>query len=247
MFLELLGSRKPILFVEGNKGSLDYFLYGKLYPARTIVPCGSCEHVLHATVSFRELTSLHSNDCRGLVDFDGLTADEITRLQQNGVEVVPVGHVENLFLLEPVLTELTKILALDEQATVAAAKTKVFQLLTNHKERVVSELAARELEGVFRRFDAKARGKAALRAAFQNTHAGVDPSIIYERWESTINAVIADETYHEALKYYRNKGLADELGSIFRTPIRELILRKIRSNEGTEILAAMKGVLPQIT
>lgn len=247
MFLELLGSRKPILFVEGDKGSLDYFLYGKIYPARTVVPCGPCDHVIHATASFRAITSLHSNECQGLVDFDGGTTDEITHLQQNGVEVVPVGHVENLFLLEPVVVQLARVLALDEQATLAAVKAKVFQLLSNHRELVVSQLTARELEGIFRRFDATARGKIALQTAFQNAYSGVDPKAVYERWDDAIGRVITDQVYHDALKYYRNKGLVYEVGFIFQTNVRDFVLRKIRTNEGADILAAMRSALPQIT
>ena len=39
---EIMGSRKPVLFVEGEKGSLDYKIYSKLYDKFTIIPLKSC-------------------------------------------------------------------------------------------------------------------------------------------------------------------------------------------------------------
>lgn len=52
LLLNLLGSRKPILFVEGDKSSLDHFVYRHLYPEETVIPCGGCSHVIQATLSF---------------------------------------------------------------------------------------------------------------------------------------------------------------------------------------------------
>ena len=39
MLLALIGSRKPILFVEGDRGSWDSFLFSRIYPDFTVVPC----------------------------------------------------------------------------------------------------------------------------------------------------------------------------------------------------------------
>ena len=41
LLLEVMGSRRPVLFVEGDHSSLDYFIYGKVFPEHTVVPCGS--------------------------------------------------------------------------------------------------------------------------------------------------------------------------------------------------------------
>jgi ATPase subunit of ABC transporter with duplicated ATPase domains len=48
LFLEILGSKKPILFIEGDKGSLDVKIYQNFYENFTIIPCGSCEKVIQA-------------------------------------------------------------------------------------------------------------------------------------------------------------------------------------------------------
>ena len=44
----ILGSRKPILFVEGEQGSLDLAFYRACYPGWTVVSRGGCEAVIHS-------------------------------------------------------------------------------------------------------------------------------------------------------------------------------------------------------
>ena len=167
MMLELLGSRKPILFVEGDKGSLDYFVYGKLYPKWTIVPCGSCDRVIHATASFSAMSGLHSNKCCGLVDADARSLEAASKLKASNVEVLPFAEIENLFLIEAVICFAAKTLSLDEATTVASVQQRILELLAANRDSVVSSLVANELEGAFREFDACASGKVALVAAFK--------------------------------------------------------------------------------
>jgi hypothetical protein len=70
LLLEVMGSRQPVRFVEGDRGSLDLFIYGLIFPGECVVPCGSCELVIHSTTSFAGMSELHHNACRGLVDND---------------------------------------------------------------------------------------------------------------------------------------------------------------------------------
>jgi len=84
ILLQILGSRKPILFTEGKEGSLDCFLFSYLYPEFTVVPCGGCEQVIHNTCAFAKLNHLHHLECRGIVDRDHRTDDEVAYL---------VGHL----------------------------------------------------------------------------------------------------------------------------------------------------------
>jgi len=41
LYLEVLGSRKPVLFIEGDNSSIDYELYEQVYFDRTLKPLGS--------------------------------------------------------------------------------------------------------------------------------------------------------------------------------------------------------------
>jgi energy-coupling factor transporter ATP-binding protein EcfA2 len=246
MFLEILGSRKPILFIEGNKASLDYFVYGKTYPAWTAIPIESCEQVIHATTSFDKLRDLHANTCRGIVDFDSRTAEDVGRLEKAGVAVLQFAELENVFLTEPVLRLVAKRLAL-ENGVIDAAKERVFTLLHEHRERVVSRLTARELEFSFQQFDARALGASALTAGFRKVFDVINPEKVFAHWDEIIGEVIDKRDYNGALKYYNNKGLASELGAIFKMPIVPFILRLLQTREADDLLSAVQSALPKIS
>ena len=49
---EILGSRKPILFVEGEKNSFDTQLYSAVYPNYHVIGCGGCSQVIMRTKAF---------------------------------------------------------------------------------------------------------------------------------------------------------------------------------------------------
>lgn len=107
----VLGSRKPVLFVEGAAGSLDVAVYRRVYAEWTVLPLGGCEHVLHAVVSFNANGALHRLRCAGVVDGDNCPQEgDHRRLAARGVFALPVAEIENLFVLPPVVRVLAHYL-----------------------------------------------------------------------------------------------------------------------------------------
>lgn len=246
MLFEMLGSRKPVLFVEGDKGSLDHFIYSKTYPDWTIIPAGSCEQVIHATVSFTRLKTLHSNTCKGVIDFDARAGSDITRVNELGVEILDFAEIENVLLSEPVLRVLSKKLSHEEEKIVATVKQRVLKLLEEHQDRVASRLAAAELETAFRHFDANAVGAAALTASFRNAIDKINPTSVHAKWTREIRRVTEQQDYAAALKLYNNKGLAAEAGSLLMTPLVPYVLRVAQTKDSADLVSAIQSVLPKI-
>ncbi|MBD5572734.1 ATP-binding protein [Clostridium botulinum] len=59
LLLEILGTRKNVLFVEGKKDSLDYSLYQHFYSDYSVIPCESCIKVMESTKALRKHNHLH--------------------------------------------------------------------------------------------------------------------------------------------------------------------------------------------
>ena len=102
----ILGSRRPVLFVEGDGGSLDLAVYRACYPNFTILPRGGCEQVIHAVRTMRANSTLTRVTCAGLVDADSRSPDDVQRLFEMGILVLPVAEIENLFALPTVATAI---------------------------------------------------------------------------------------------------------------------------------------------
>ena len=246
LLLEVMGSRRPILFVEGDRDSLDYFIYGKAFPEHTVVPCGSCELVVHSVRSFTQMPSLHHNKCGGLVDNDGRSEADIKMLNGLGIAVLPVALVENLFLIESILAIAAERLGHNPDETVAKVKDRVFDILNANIVRVISNLTRMEIEVGLRRFGKGGDGAEALEAAYKGACAAIDPAAIYAKWEKEVARVSSEKDYPAALRYYKNKGLVSEASRVFGVSFQEQVMRWLRGRDSASLVAALRAAIPEI-
>ena len=94
----ILGSRKTVLFVEGNdSSSLDLPLYNALFPGVSVVPRGGCAEVLRAVKGIRGSVHLHQVQAFGLIDRDERPDDEVRRLAKESVHALDVHSAEALY------------------------------------------------------------------------------------------------------------------------------------------------------
>ncbi len=110
LMLALVGTRKPILFIEGDAiHSLDARLYTLIFADYTVRPLASCNKVIEATRAFGDLEALHHLRGRGIVDRDRRTEREVEYLRGKNILVPEVAEIENLFLLESVIKIMAEI------------------------------------------------------------------------------------------------------------------------------------------
>ena len=105
----ILGSRRPVLFVEGESNSLDVAIYRCCYPNWTVIPRGSCAEVIHSTVTMRRNASLSRVKCCGIVDADNFDHENKDYLGKLGVAILPVSEIENVVLLPEVARAILKV------------------------------------------------------------------------------------------------------------------------------------------
>ena len=225
LLLNVLGSRKPILFVEGEKGSLDHFVYRHLYPEETVIPCGGCSHVIHATQSFAALKHLHIMECRGIVDRDNRSENEFRSLKTQGINVLRVSEVENLFLTEEVLLAVATYLKRDDAIEILTKiKALIFEIFTSQKERLISALVTTEIENQVKDFHSKAQGVKEIKAAFETAFNSENIATNYEIIQNEVENAIAEKDYRKVLEVFDSKGLLlGRVGPFFGMKSKEFI------------------------
>jgi predicted ATPase len=67
LVIGLIGNRKPVLFVEGNRSGLDYAVYSLAYPDWQVVPVGGCKQVIESVKAFRATPQIHSYQARRML------------------------------------------------------------------------------------------------------------------------------------------------------------------------------------
>lgn len=144
--LAILGGRRKLLFIEGDKHSLDLRLYGLLFPDWTLSSLGGCDQVMRAVGGLRESRSHHWVHARGVVDGDGRTEEEKSSLHAQGILALPVNEVESLYysavVLKAVATGQADAMGESVDALLQAARTVALQAL---REPGVIERLAKDL------------------------------------------------------------------------------------------------------
>ncbi|MDE0682531.1 MAG: AAA family ATPase [Candidatus Poribacteria bacterium] len=95
--LDILGSRRRVLFLEGTTKSLDLPLYSTLFPDLSVIPKGSCNDVIRAVKGLWGSREFHHVEAFGLIDRDDRPEDEIEKLSEDNVFVLDVCSAEALY------------------------------------------------------------------------------------------------------------------------------------------------------
>lgn len=247
LLLEILGSRKPVLLVEGTAGGSDERLYRTLYPEHHVLAFGSCGEVIHATASCRRLKERGqmSVDAAGLIDRDGRSDEELATLAAMGVKALEWAEIENLLVAEAVLGHVAEALHRDGVQDVAAIKERVLEKFSQDAERITSELAGRELDGTIRGWGWKHPDGASLEQSLRAHLDAIDTSEVIARWRSQISLIIEGRDYVSALRLYPNKGLWACAGQVMGiSKYGDFVLRRMASREGFPLVAELRRLVP---
>ncbi|WP_236394168.1 AAA family ATPase, partial [Pseudomonas gessardii] len=252
----LLGSRRPILFVEGNSNSLDTAVYRCAYPEWTVMPRGSCQDVIHAVVTLRANNAFTRITCAGIIDADGYEADDIAHFAQRGVAVLPVSEIENLFLLPDVTREIAmgEHLAPEEvDSRIAALHDDLLTMAGQPPaiEQVVRMYCLRRIDMLLKKTDLSAQPSIEqMSAAYQQQTQSLDVLAIAQERRAKINEAIASRNIPMLLSLIDNKGMlakaASRLKNTGRGPFEAWLTRVLLNNKEPGLVGALRRALPEI-
>lgn len=243
LLIEVLGSRKPVVFVEGENGSYDVSFYREVLPNHLVIPRGSCTQVIQSVKALKENTQIHHLDVYGLIDRDRRVEQEIQALEKDSIFVLSVAEVENLFCTQEILEIVSKRLARDPVADFTRVSSFVFKRLQDELETQVSLRAASEIKFRLNNFDEKAKGSDQLSTALQTLVGGIDVGSIYSDSEAEFKKVLAENDYEGLLGLYNRKSLSAQVSNalgLANGSLPEFVVRLVRDDCRSEIIQAVR-------
>jgi ABC-type dipeptide/oligopeptide/nickel transport system ATPase component len=251
----ILGSRRPILFVEGQSGSLDQAIYRVCYPSWTIIPRGSCEEVVHAVVTMRANAALTRVTCAGLVDADAYAKDETDFLDNHGIAVLPVSEIENLFLLPTVVEAIASgegYKGNDLKTKITSVYDELFQQASDATIQlpIVMRYCRRRIDRTLKKIDLSSAASVPelVKAYAENTRT-LDVSALAKLAEESIAKAIASRDAPGLLRWYDNKGvlaIACKAKNTTRALFEQWITRVLLNNSAPAVSEAIKKTLPNL-
>ena len=252
----ILGSRKPVLFVEGQQGSLDLAFYRACYPGLTVIPRGGCQDVIHSVATMRRNATLTRVTCAGLVDADGRDADDRAHLGGLGVSVLPVAEIENLLLLPDVarvILEKNDFASSALEQKLAEVKAAVFAdaAVPANVNEVVLGYVRRRVDQMLKRIDFSTdKSVASLTTSYAVQTGALDIPKIAANIEKAITDAIAADDLPALLAIYDRKrpllAIAAKLRTGHVADFTSWVTRAIQSKDDDRLRLAVEAVLPAI-
>lgn len=243
LLIEILGSRKPAVFVEGENGSYDVSLYRAVLSNYLVIPSGSCTQVIQMVKALRSNQQFHHMDVFGVIDRDRRIDTEIQALAQQGVYTLNVAEVENLFCVPEVLSIVSQRLMRNSEADQESVKDFVINRISSELENQISMRVASEIKFQLNFFDEKAKGLEALKGALQSLITDISIDELYEESRALFTNAVEGKDYLLALRLYNRKSLASQVSKhlgLAHGELAELVVRLANSDSRALIKEAIK-------
>ena len=248
ILLEVVGSRKPVIFIEGEKGSLDHDIYSLAYPSHTLKPIGSCQKVIEATKSFNEINDVHSLECIGIIDRDHRDEDQISFLEQRNIYCPLVAEVENLFLIEELLLKVADSFGVEnsEQA-IDRIKSFVISKFDENIEEFASKRVSHTVDSKLKRFDGSAIGIDALKNSLDSLNNEIDIDALYSESIDYAKGLVSAGDYDSIIKVFNHKGIVKQVGGFFDVKPASFVKKSkhLLSDESNGLIDIMRSHLPR--
>lgn len=214
LFVDLIGTRKPVLFIEGDaRHSIDTRLYPLVFPDCTVRPLGSCDKVIETTRTFNDLKNMHHLESRGVVDRDRRTDPEVEYLRRKSVMVPDVAEVENLFLLEDVMRAMARNRRRNPDKVAARVKeTVIDEFRRRFDEQALQHVRHRVKRMVECKIDARFSCITAMEAHLRSLINMLQPRAQYNELRSEFQNYINHRDYAGILKVFNHKPMLGECG-----------------------------------
>lgn len=261
----ILGSRKPILFVEGNGKSLDITTYRNCYPEWTVIPKGACKDVIQAVSSLQKLNEdmpLLNLKCAGIVDRDTREQSEIDYLNSLNIKVLPVSEIENLFSLSLIAEEILKIEGFSDSElnkNLSAFKSNLLDFIRedlsgDKLEQFIIKRVQRKIDAYLKKIDlseSKNSNNLKEQLILKINHLSEKE---IEAWildlKREIQQCLFENDIDKLLEFYENKGLLSKTASLLRgtnnkNKFEQWLIRQLKIQD-SNLLQVLKQTLPSL-
>ncbi|ENY3129445.1 DUF4435 domain-containing protein [Vibrio cholerae] len=249
LLLELMGNRRTVIFVEGEKGGKDHSIYQSIFRNHNVVPRNGCQKVIDSVKAMSINKSFHHINVFGIIDRDYRTEHEIEGLKNQGVFAIDVAEIENILLNESTLRVVAENQHLDPDEVVNKSLAIAKKMLQTDLKRQISLRTCCAIENQLSRINNKAEGLDAIKETVAATLDSIDIDEIYKSNSELYQKLAEGNDLDEMLKYFNNKGLLSSVCSAFelgKNGYEKLVLRMLNSDKREVVLTGLRKYVPEI-
>lgn len=248
LVLDIMGNRKRVIFVEGTSESYDTKLYSEIYKNYYVIPCGGCSTVIARTKAMRDTPQLHDIECYGIIDRDYRSEIEIAAYKNHNIYTLKVAEVENLFLVEELLSVVANLLAITDNRSIEKIKKYIieerFAKEINHQ---ICEAVVSELKYQLSVIEISKKNEVEASQTLQEAMEKISYESVKGSIEQNFQQTLQSKEYSKILLKFNRKELAKTIGHNFGLKDNEycdFVIRQLHSENFEKIKNAIIPYLP---
>lgn len=241
IYLEILGSRLPVIFTEGDNSSIDYELYSQVFSEYTLKPVNSCNKVIQITKSFNDAYEMHHIEAFGIIDRDRREPTDINHLVSKNIWVLDVAEVENLLLIEEIVKAIAEHMGKNPDEVFNAVSKNMldffnkemqsqillfFKSILSRKYLELTEFSSKEYKDIITEIDAK--------------YGGIDRQKLFDEITADFIKIIDNKDYNGILRVFNlknalipNSKVCEETGVRNKEEYKKLLISLLKKNNDT--------------
>ncbi|WP_455167831.1 DUF4435 domain-containing protein [Streptococcus sp.] len=147
LLAEVSGTRKPILFCEGTKNSIDYQIYSKLFSEFCFVkPVQGHKQVIQYTKAYNKLKKSHGNEAYGIIDYDWMDEARIQNYKKKNIFVLPFNEIEMFLIDEEIVNYVLSDDEEDKKQKIKKLRDTVIGLCITNKDKIIRIALKKKLD-----------------------------------------------------------------------------------------------------
>ena len=147
LLTEVSGTKKPILFCEGTKTSIDYQIYSKLFSEFCFVkPVQGHKKVIQYTKAYNKLKKSHGNEAYGIIDYDWMDGARIQNYKKKNIFVLPFNEIEMFLIDEEIVNYVLSDDEEDKKQKIKKLRDTVIGLCITNKDKIIRIALKKKLD-----------------------------------------------------------------------------------------------------
>lgn len=239
LYLEILGSRLPVIFIEGDNSSIDYEIYSQVFTDYTLKPVNSCMKVIQIAKSFNDAVDVHNIKSYGIIDRDRRDKVDVNNLVSKNIWVLDVAEAENLLLIEDVVRVVANHMGKDPNVAFNVVKEN----LINFFSKELPSQALLFLKAVLSRkylelSDFNSDSFAGVISEIDSKYADINRKAIYDGITTDFKKILDDKDYDGILRVFNlknalipNSKVCEETGVRNKEEYLKLVITLLKRND----------------
>lgn len=209
LYMALVGSRRPVLFIEGDSThSIDAKLYPLVFRDFSVKSLGSCNKVIEATRAFNDLRAFHHLESFGIVDRDRRDEQEVEYLRGKHIFVPEVAEIENILMLEDVVKAMARAYGRDPEKVFSSVKSAILAMFRHDlRQQALLHTRHRVKRTLEYRVDGRFNNINALEEHMNTLVSSLNPRGLYEQMCRQFSQIAGTGDYAGVLRYYNQKSM----------------------------------------